>query len=287
MDNRCFEKCIVMGTGQLAFNCARYLKEICQLDNVFEFGSYVQSGLKNLCRKNDMPYKKLSTKLECDEVMKEIVNSGVETLIISASNIYIFPKAVIQNKNILAINYHPALLSKHLGRNAEAWAIYDRDKTTGVTWHEVTTKVDQGAILAEDTIMLDDDITALKLMIKQYQAGYRLFKEFIGKVLQKKDINKRVVSSYGKMHYSYEKPNNGILQLEWDGQKISAFLRSMDYGALQVMGLPCIIEENKKYYWDSYRIFTDYAETGLLDSKIIRKDDYVFVLYHYHEVMTV
>lgn len=168
MNNGCFEKCIVMGTGQLAFNCARYLKEISQLDMVLEFGNYTLSGLKNLCIKNNMPYRAVPGKLECDEVMSQIVKSKEKTLIISASNTYIFPQYVTQSSNILIINYHPALLTGHLGRNAEAWAIYNLDKMTGVTWHEVTSKIDQGAILAEQTIMLNDDMTSLKLMMKQY-----------------------------------------------------------------------------------------------------------------------
>lgn len=111
-------------------------------------------------------------------------------------------------------------------------------------------------------------------------------KEFIKKVLLGGDVRKKIVTNYGTMHYSYEKPNDGVLQLEWDRAKISAFLRSMDYGVLRVMGTPYIIEENKKYCWDSYGIIVGHIETVPSDSRIIRKEDISFILNNYCELIS-
>lgn len=277
-----FEKSIVIGLGQFAFNCARYLHDEFRLDGVFEYGNYAQSRLEMLCKKSNFKYIKLFEKSECDTLMKEIFDSGKRVLIISAANTYIFPNFITQNTNVKIINHHPAFLTKHLGRNAEAWTIYEQNDVAGVTWHEVTSEIDHGAILAERAVILDKNITSIKLRIRQYQVGVEMFKQFIGQVMMNADISQTTVSDYGKLHYSYERPNEGMLDLTWDGQKMSAFLRSMDYGILNVLGRPFVIEGELKYSWNSYKILENLDREYDSDSRIIKKDGYYFVLQDYH-----
>ena len=283
-----FEKSIVIGSGQFAFNCARYLYDTFRLDGIFEYGNYAQSRLEVLCRKNNFKYIKLSEKSECDILMKEIVDSRKRVLIISASNIYIFPAFITECSSVRIINYHPALLSKHLGRNTEAWAIYSQDKVAGVTWHEVTSEIDHGEIITERDIVLDKSITSIKLMIKQYQIGFELFKENIERIAENEINRNDSVKCYGKMHYSYEKPNGGMMDLSWDGSSISAFLRSMDYGNLNVMGRSFVVEEGIKYSWDSYRILEKTCvwsggENNESD-RVLKKDNILFILQNFHKL---
>lgn len=284
--NYYYDKCVVIGTGQFAFNCAKYLRDQYLLDGVYEYGSYTQSRLAALCVKNGFPYVRLSGKAECDRQMEDVINSGKRTLIVSASNIYLFPKHITDNTNIRIINYHPALLTRHLGRNVEAWTIYEQDRAAGVTWHEVTDEVDKGAVLAESSIELNDMITSVRLMLKQYQIGFELFKEIIGSIMTDENMQINMVESYGKMHYSYERPNDGILNPEWDADKISAFLRSMDYGNLQVIDTPFMIENGRKYTWDSYKILgVDVGGWEHNDSnKILERQNASFILENFHAV---
>ena len=286
--NFCFEKCIVIGTGQFAFNCAKYLRDVYRLDCVYEYGGYTQSGLKTLCEKGGIPYIKLAAKAECDKRMHDIEGNGKKTLIVSASNIYIFPKFLTESTHIQIVNYHPGLLTRHLGRNAEGWAIYEQDRVAGVTWHEVTSEIDHGLVLAEETITLDEGVTSVRLMMRQYQVGFALFKEFIGRILKDEEIQTVHYTDYGKLHYSFESPNDRVLDLTWKQDKISAFLRSMDYGGLNVMGKPFVVEGGTKYCWDRYKILDNDSEEasfeeGALNHKIIRKENVSFVLQNYHK----
>lgn len=283
-----FQKCIVMGTGRFAFGCAKYLREMYQLDCVYEYGSYRQSGLMNLCKKGNIPYVYLSNKEKCNQLMQEIYAMQEKILIISASNTYIFPSFITENARVSILNYHPGFLEKHLGRNAEAWAIYEQDRLAGVTWHMAVSKIDQGKILMEGAVEIDENMTAINLMTKQYQAGLDLFKELIGSLIRGQRIYVKEVAQYGKMHYSYEKPNQGILDTSWECNKISAFLRSMDYGILEVMGRPTILENGIKYCWDSYRIFNACHENPIFsDSKLIKKGKVSFELLNYREMSEV
>lgn len=103
--------------------------------------------------------------------------------------------------------------------------------------------------------------------------------------LKNKCEQKRNPIHYGKMHYSYEKPNNGILNLEWKEDQISAFLRSMDYSTLNVMGNPFIIENNIKYSWNSYKILDALNNwENIFNDKLIIKSNTLFILKNYHKV---
>jgi methionyl-tRNA formyltransferase len=279
-----YNSVLVWGTGRFAYNCAKYVGEFTSVDCVYEYGAYNQSDLEKLCKKSNLRYLRLDSINECTEVIDGVIKSNKKTLIISASNTYIFPYRAVNNENIYIINYHPALIDKHKGRNAEAWAIYEEDIETGVTWHRVSEKVDNGAILAQRKIKLDENTTSIKLMALQYRIGFELFKEIIEPILYGEefaDYN----GNKGKMHYSYDKPNDGMLDLQWDERKISAFLRSMDYGKLYVLGRPYVNIQGVSYIWDSYKIIPirEYIENKSSNCRVLIKKDKVFELSNFRE----
>ncbi len=278
------EEAFVWGTGSFAFKCANYLNKIIPVKRIFEYGRFSNSQLEQLCRENNYEYECLGSKEQADDVVLKILESQKSMLILSASNIYIFPENMVKCSNIFIINYHPALLDKHRGRNVEAWCIYDMDVETGVTWHVVTEEIDQGVVLAQKRIKLSDTMTSLKLMTIQYQTAYLLFTEFIGFVISGQRFDYMCGNEKGKMHYSYELPNNGVLDLEWDDQKISAFLRSMDYGKMNVLGNAMVCENKKIYEWSHYKIYRQ-GEIVVADknSKVIYGKSIGFELFNYHE----
>lgn len=85
-----------------------------------------------------------------DENITEIVNNIKSNIIFSINNVYIFTKDLIDKHFI--INYHNSLLPKHPGRFAEAWAIFEEEKKTGITWHIVVPKVDKCKIILQKDI---------------------------------------------------------------------------------------------------------------------------------------
>lgn len=158
-----------------------------------------------------------------DDFFKNLKNC----LIISANNFYIFKKECIQNNAI--INYHNALLPFHKGCNAHIWSIWENDKKTGITWHMVEESIDTGAILTQKEIKLDDNFTALSLLNTQHNLAMASFKEAVEN-LENKAL-KAQISKKG-YHKKLALPNEGYLDLTWDKEKISRFLRAMDCGVL-------------------------------------------------------
>ena len=286
MESQCYyETCIVIGTGQFAYLCAGLLKRFCRLDGVYEYGAMGWSGLESLCKKADYPYTSLVSKRDADELMERLSAQKKKVFVLSASNTYLFPDYICRDSNIDIINYHPALVNAHLGINAEAWAIFEQNKVAGVTWHKVITEVDQGRVYIQGEILLDANITSLKLMLLQYKLGVELLRKILPDIISGKQIQDVTIKPTGRLHYAADIPNNGLLDLGWKKDKVSSFLRCMDYGRLNILGTPALYESGKRYIWDGYKIIEN--PTSNLNDKcndrMVIKDDTVFILKNFRE----
>lgn len=228
------ERVIVMGTGAFSFEIATFLQQNeVQIEFLESRKSPIGSN-ESKCLKSGIPF---SNKL--GEALTEYLLSLTEhTLIISVANRYLFPESVVIRENLEIINYHGSLLPNHPGRNSEAWAIYSLDQFSGITWHYVTKEVDAGRILAQKKVALDSRINSIRLLKLHKQAALSAFKDFIFDLLSGLPLdllnNPLMQRSDIKMHYSWEVPNEGFLDRSWGFNQTSAFLRSLDYGPLNV-----------------------------------------------------
>lgn len=200
-----FENIYIIGTGKVVKECQKIASDFFKQEVNFV------KNIENL-----------------DNFFKNLKNC----FIISANNSYIFKKECVQNNTI--INYHNALLPFHKGCNARIWSIWENDKKTGITWHMVEESIDTGEILIQKEIKLDDNFTALNLLDEQHKLAIASFKEAIENLKNK--ISKTQISAGGGYHKKLALPNKGYLDLTWDKEKISRFLRAMDCGALS--GVP-------------------------------------------------
>lgn len=104
----------------------------------------------------------------------------------SIVNNHIIPNAILKLPKALAINYHDALLPKYAGVNATSWAILNKEKQHGISWHVMSEKVDSGALLKQKTVVVEPDDTALLLNIKCYEVALTAFSELLVELEQGK-----------------------------------------------------------------------------------------------------
>lgn len=246
-----YEKLIILGSGQLAHRCAEIAKGYLEQVEVLELKVTDSTILEKLCSKSQIPY----SCVQKQELTERLQAEAASTLVVSAGNTYLFPAAIIEKPNFTIINWHNALLPRHRGRNAEVWAIYAGDTRTGVTWHYMVEAVDAGRIICQETIPIDEKITAMQLYKKQSDLGSQLFGNFIEALLLGQcEGYEQPEAETEELHYSREIPNNGYLDLNWDIRQISRFLRSMDYGSLLLMGRMYVVYEGQKYSFYRYKI---------------------------------
>ena len=266
----CYTKMIVLGSGKLAYQCAKAGKNFLDSVEVLEYKLTDSTVLQELCEKEGLPY------LCCDkeQLRRHLLEEAQETLVVSAGNTYLIPKVIIEKPNLMIVNWHNALLPRHRGRNAEAWSIYQGDEITGITWHCLTEGVDAGDIIAQEEIPLDGTITALKLFQKQCDLGLQVFESILEPLLMHRcRFRKQTDLQEEQLHFSYEIPNGGWLDTEWNFEQISRFLRAMDYGALCLLGEMRVRWQGEVYRFSRYRM-RDEADAGA-DAIILRDGDMV------------
>lgn len=154
-----------------------------------------------------------------------------KTLIISASNNYLFPKSIVESDNATIINFHNALLPNLPGRNAPSWAIFEGKEKTGITWHYVTEGVDAGDIIIQKTCAITEDTKAYELVAQQMKLAAEAFGECYEDVLkQQAKGSRQEVPAYRRLYKSYEVPGEAQFSLEDSPTDIYRLLRSIDYG---------------------------------------------------------
>lgn len=263
------KKIIVLGSGAFAGKIAEISSGY--LDTtVYEYSINDVSVLRDRCVTLGLPYEHVDKKRLTD-ILCSITE---ETLVVSASNTFLFPKEVLANEKLKVINWHNAMLPFHKGRNAEAWEIFEGDDKAGVTWHIVDADVDHGEILMQEHIEIAEDETALSLIRKEMERGEEMFKLLLPKLLNKTAKMTEMSHEEGTLHYSKDVPNGGELDLSWSGEKMSRFLRAMNYGPLKLMGEPWVLYEGVKYKWKRYSIEAGDCENSIAFSEncVIKKD---------------
>ena len=187
------------------------------------------------------------------DLMELLAQESAKTLVLSVMNPWLFTEEALNNPNIFVINLHHALLPAHRGRNAEAWAIYEGDEKAGITWHRVDTGIDTGAVVIQKEVKIGDSTTSLKLLAQLNKAALEGLEELLsGDFVEKPPLSPS--SGSEKLHLSKDVPNDGWLDLSWDGAQMSRFLRAVDYGVLDVFARPRVRLENEVYICKSWKI---------------------------------
>lgn len=257
------DKVIVLGSGKIAAECIRLLVGYGSPVTAIEQGEQPLSAVRLVSEKHARPYRRIAG----DDAMTAYLESiKDETLVVSANNNYLFPRRIVEKRNLRIVNFHNALLPEYPGRNAPTWVIYEQEAATGITWHMVNDKVDAGDILIQKAIPIDSGVTALQLSQKCMDTGIEAFGSLLPGLLQggvagqRQELNRRK-----KVYRSYEVPNQGYLDLAWPTEKMSAFLRALDYGIAQIFPYPKMKLHGHIFSIVKYKISeTDFARDDML-----------------------
>lgn len=245
-----FKKIIIIGTGSLFKKCLEYVNQLNVLYVGYDMSDKPSKMMEMWAEKNQIQYIRKNKK----EVFANVYGEKEELLLLSVINPCIVPKEILEKNNITALNCHQALLPKHKGRNAEAWAIYDGDTITGITWHRMTAEVDGGDILIQKMLPIKETSTSFGLFREQMQIAYEAFLEFMPQILNGTERYYPQGQTETDFRYSWEKPGNARINIAWNGEQISRFLRAMDYGGLFVLGKPSIEINGCIYEYRRYNI---------------------------------
>ena len=126
---------------------------------------------------------------------KEKYNIELENILDPKYNEYLIlcgymskiPDHLIQAYNGNIINIHPSLLPKYKGLDTHEKVINNRDKNHGCSTHFVTNNIDEGPIIAQYRLPVDEDDTALSISKKLLPLEHKLYYRTL-KMIEEKRI---------------------------------------------------------------------------------------------------
>ncbi len=187
----------------------------------------------------------------------------------SIVHLNIIPEDILGLATQMAINFHDGPLPAYAGINAPSWAIINGEDNHGISWHQMLASVDEGDLLYQEIIPIDNDETAFTLNWKCYQAAVEGFASVIEQITgtlapKKQDLKKR--SYFAK----YQRPDY-LSCINWNSPAdvIARFIRAMDFGGYENNFAKAKIYTNNKFYIiDNFSISTKKSihQPGILSS---------------------
>lgn len=155
-----------------------------------------------------------------------------EFIIFSVINYTILSQDFLKSRKIkYAINYHDSLLPKYGGVNSTTWAIYNKESIHGVSWHLISSKIDEGDVIKQSSFVLDPHETAFSLNLKCSTEAVRLFGFLLDEfesgslTLKKQDLRRKTYFGKSKIPENY-----GIIDFMNSFEEIDRIRRSLYFG---------------------------------------------------------
>lgn len=144
------------------------------------FPYYEEENLTNLARRQGIEVWEDFNWKQVEEKVRKV---KPDLLLVATFHKIIPQKILALVKN--CINLHPSLLPKYQGRNPMAWVLFNKEKETGVTAHELTDKLDGGNILIQKKIPIGVDEKINTLIKKLNVLSAEVVRDFLKKIKNK------------------------------------------------------------------------------------------------------
>jgi len=106
--------------------------------------------------------------------------------ILSVNNTQIFKSHIVEKFKNKIINYHYSLIPSYKGLYSCTKVILRNEKFTGISWHFVTEKIDNGPIIFQKKLKIQNNDNAARLIIKLNKLCINTFSVFLKRLNKKK-----------------------------------------------------------------------------------------------------
>lgn len=226
--------CIFIGGKQLGVNCLKSLiakgvrpkAVVCNLDDDGQDKDWHES-LAKVAQESGL-HTILGKKVR-DTVIVQFIREQQPDIIFCIGGTQIIPSEVLTASRLGCLNIHPALLPRYRGRYSTVHALFNGDKSTGVTVHWMDKDLDSGSIIAQREYPIEESDTAKTLYNKFTSVGTEMFTEFVDRWLAGETIESWPQDESQASYYPKGLPNNGEIDWSWDGAKILRFIRALTF----------------------------------------------------------
>jgi methionyl-tRNA formyltransferase len=162
----------------------------------------------------------------------------------------IIPKKVLEVVKLRNFNAHPSLLPDYKGCFSSCWCLINGESKTGVTYHEMNEKIDEGDILWQVETPIYKTDTGFSLFQRLVSDVIINFRPFY-KALLDGELSVRPMPKGGR-YFKREAPYQGKINPEWPDQKIERFIRAMFFppfegATVEIKGQSYEVNSMKEY----------------------------------------
>lgn len=140
-----------------------------------------ESGAIKISKENNIPYFLLNK--NWIDLQKECLLHNPDLIILSGFLLKL-PQEFIKNIKCKIVNIHPSLLPKYGGKgmygsNVHRLVLENKEKQSGITIHYVNESYDEGEVIFQKEINLNDNTTLEELQSKIHNLEYEYFPKVI------------------------------------------------------------------------------------------------------------
>lgn len=216
---------VFLGSKPVGYACLSYLIEHAASLNV-EIAGVLTQARKEFGSGNDLVALAQEAAIPVIDDVAAIPDCDI---LYSVQYHQILKAETIAKAGQVAVNLHMAPLPEYRGCNQFSFAIIEGKKEFGTTLHMMDTSIDGGDILFQKRFPIPEDCWVDDLYQLTVQASVDLFKETIGNIISgeyRRTPQRMLVPQYGtSIHYRNEMAGLKTIDLAWDADKISRYLR--------------------------------------------------------------
>lgn len=160
---------------------------------------------------------------------------------------YMIPKKILSIAGMGAAGIHASLLPKGRGNAPLVWAIINGEPKTGITFFYFSDGVDNGDIIGQREILIDENETIKTLLEKVEVESKSLLLEFIPLIAENR-VKAYVQDDTVATYYPKRSPQDGVIDWKKNSKEIDRFIRAQ---TKPYPGAFTIIENKKIIIWDA------------------------------------
>ena len=179
------------GAGTNAENIIKHFKKRSQGTVVGIFSNNPNAKVLEKAIFFNIPTEVFSKTELLDGKVLDKINSINPDLIVLAGFLWQLPEYFIKSYTDKIINIHPALLPKYGGKgmygmNVHQSVLENKEKETGITIHYVNEHYDEGKIIFQQSVSVENCKTAEEIAIKIHELEHKYFPTIIQEILNLK-----------------------------------------------------------------------------------------------------
>jgi len=183
------------GSGTNAENIIKYFSEIEIAKVVSIFTNNASAKVIERAKNHQIPVEIFSKNELLERNVLQKIQEIDPDLIVLAGFLLKFPENIIEQYPNKIINIHPALLPNYGGKGMYGMHIHraivnNKEKETGISIHYVNENYDEGGIIFQANVALNDEDTPETVAEKIHELEQKHFPEIIHKILE--DSNSKI-----------------------------------------------------------------------------------------------